>query len=341
MVGGKKSKNFFQKGASPPLKTALICLFLLFAFVSTSGCTDHQGKTIKVSGAFALYPMMGIWSEKFRAQHPDIKIDISAGGAGKGMSDAIQGLVDIGMVSREIYQSEIDQGVFWVSVCKDAVVATINENNPAYETLKNLGLTRQQFIDIFINRTISTWGELTNDTQNTNKINVYSRSDSCGAAETWAKYLGNYTQNDLINVADSAIDGDPNLAAVVQGDTYGIGFNNINFVYDATTRHPHEGIKPVPIDLNENGIIDENEQIYETLDDIVHAIANNVYPSPPSRALNIVTKQNFSGITKDFVYWILTDGQQFIPENGYIQLSADTINSQITYLETGSRPEMT
>ncbi|MFH1014174.1 MAG: PstS family phosphate ABC transporter substrate-binding protein [Thermoplasmatota archaeon] len=340
MLREKKQKFFFPNDAAPFIKTTIICLFFFMALVSTSGCTDHSEKTIKVSGAFALYPMMGIWSEEYRSLHPDIKIDISAGGAGKGMSDAIKSLVDIGMVSREIYQSEIDQGIFWVSVCKDAVVATINEDNPVYESLNHTGLTRQQFIDIFITRTISTWGELINDTQNTNKINVYTRADSCGAAETWAKYLGNYTQNDLTNAADAAIDGDPNLAAVVQGDIYGIGYNNINFIYDGTTQQPYEGIRPIPIDLNANGVLDGNEQVYEKLGDIVYAIANDVYPSPPARALHLVTKQNFSGITKDFVYWILTDGQQYIPDNGYIQLSPDMIDLQITYMETGSRPEI-
>ena len=283
--------------------------------------------------------MMGIWSDEYHMIHPDIKIDISAGGAGKGMSDAIQGLVDIGMISREIYQSEIDQDIFWVSVCKDAVVATINNANPVYQSLKSTGVTRQEFIDIFITRSITTWGQLTDDPSNTDKINVYTRSDSCGAAQTWAAYLGDYTQDDLTNAADSAINGDPNLAAAVQGDLNGIGYNNINFIYDSTTKTPFEGLRPLPIDINENGVIDDDEDVYENRDDIVTAIADDIYPSPPARALHLVTKDNFTGITKDFVYWILTDGQEFIPDNGYIQLSSNTITTQITYLETSIRPE--
>ena len=313
---------------------------IIISIISTCGCLNDDSKTIEISGAFALYPMMGTWADEYQILHPDIKIDRSAGGAGKGMSDAIQGLVDIGMVSREIYQSEIDQGIFWISVCKDAVVATINENNPAYETLILKGLTKQQFINIFIDRTITTWGELINDSENTNKINVYTRSDACGAAKTWAAYLGNYTQDDLTNSADSAINGDPNLAAAVQGDINGIGYNNINFVYDATSKTPFENLRPIPIDLNENGILDNSENIYETRDDIVTAIAEDVYPSPPARALHLVTKKQFTGITKDFVNWILTDGQAYIAENGYIQLSQNMISLQMTYLETGVRPEI-
>jgi len=58
--------------------------------------------TIRVSGAWALYPMMVKWGEEYRKVHPKVRVDISAGGAGKGVVDALAGLVNVGMVSREI-----------------------------------------------------------------------------------------------------------------------------------------------------------------------------------------------------------------------------------------------
>ena len=315
-------------------------IMLLLLIVSTCGCVNQNNNIIKISGAFALYPMMGIWAEEYQKLHPEIKIDLSAGGAGKGMADALLGVVDLGMVSREIYQEEIDQGVFWVSVVIDAVVATMNSNNPAADILKSRGVTREEFIDIFITGNISNWGELIGDANNKDTINVYSRSDSCGAAQTWALYLGDYTQDDLTNNAKSAINGDPNLAAAIQNDVNGIGFNNINFVYDPNTKEPYVNIITVPIDIDGNGYIDENEDFYNNRTSIIKAINDKVYPSPPARALHLVTKENFKGITKDFVYWILTDGQQYVSEGGYIQLSPEIIEDQIEYLETGVRPEI-
>lgn len=315
-------------------------IVLLLLVVSTCGCVNQNKNTIKISGAFALYPMMGIWAEEYQKIHPDIKIDLSAGGAGKGMADALMGVVDLGMVSREIYQEEIDQEVFWVSVVIDAVVATMNSNNPAADIIKTRGVTREEFIDIFLQGNISNWGELLGDVNNTDSINVYSRSDSCGAAQTWALYLGDYTQDDLTNKAKSAINGDPNLAAAIQNDINGIGFNNINFVYDSNTKEPYANIIPVPIDINGNGYLDENEDFYNNRTNIIKAINDNLYPSPPARALHLVTKESFNGITKDFVYWILTDGQQYVADGGYIQLSPGIIADQIEYLETGVRPEI-
>jgi phosphate transport system substrate-binding protein len=113
--------------------------------------------TITVSGAWALYPMMVKWADEFQKVYPGVNFDISAGGAGKGMTDALSGMVDLGMVSREIYPAEIEQGAFWVSVTKDAVVATVNENNPVLEDLLLNGMRRQTFTDIWITGNVTDW----------------------------------------------------------------------------------------------------------------------------------------------------------------------------------------
>jgi phosphate transport system substrate-binding protein len=315
----------------------IVVLFIMILTTINSGCIEQNDKTINISGAFALYPMMGVWAEEYQKIHPDIRIDLSAGGAGKGMSDAIIGIVDIGMVSREIYQEEINQGIFWVSVAIDAVVITINSNNPALSKILERGVTQEEFIQIFITRKITTWQQLCNTSSNLGLIRVYTRSDSCGAAQTLASFLGDYSQDDLTNVADSAINGDPNLAAAIQNDKLGIGYNNINFVYNHDTRQPYEGIYPIPIDLNGNHILDETEQFYDSIDTIVEAISAHRYPSPPARALHLVTKNNFSGITKEFINWILTDGQEFVEESGYIRLPSDIITEQLQILEEGNR----
>ena len=65
---------------------------------------------ISLSGAFALYPLAVQWANDFQALHPGVKIDVSAGGAGKGITDALAQVVDFGMVSRELGEAEIENG---------------------------------------------------------------------------------------------------------------------------------------------------------------------------------------------------------------------------------------
>jgi len=66
---------------------------------------------------------------------------------------------------------------------------------------------------------------------------------------------------------------------------------------------------------------------------IVEAIGRVVYPHPPARNLHLVTKDKFTGVTKEFVKWILTDGQNYVEEVGYVPLSEDVINEQLKKLE--------
>lgn len=162
--------------------------------------------------------------------------------------------------------------------------------------------------------------------QNTDSINVYTRSDACGAAQTWAQYLGDYAQEDLLG---TAVYGDPGLADAVKRDPSGIGYNNISYAYDMNTGKPVEGLLVVPIDQNENGLIDADEDVYATKKNLIEAIAAGHYPSPPARDLNLVTHNEFKGISREFVRWTMTEGQRFVNEAGYISLPREQIDEEL------------
>ncbi|MGB3903876.1 MAG: PstS family phosphate ABC transporter substrate-binding protein [Anaerolineae bacterium] len=281
----------------------------------TPGVESELQGTVRVSGAWALYPMMVRWGEEFQKIHPRVRLDISAGGAGKGMADALARLVDIGMVSREVRPEEIEQGAYFVPVAKDAVFPTTNESNPAWEVLGEQGIQRQTFIDLWINGNTLTWGEIAG-TESNDVVNVYTRSDACGAAETWAKYLGG-AQEDLAGIG---VYGDPGLAQAVKTDSLGMGYNNLNYAYDATTGLPVVGLRVIPIDVNEDGEVGPEENL-STKTRAIEAIGSGVYPSPPARDLYLVTQGGFQGLAEEFVRWILTEGQQYAEEVGYISLT--------------------
>ena len=331
------------------MKALIAILFLsMVGIVNLSGCTSQQKTTIKVEGAFALQPMMQEWATEYEKTHTNITIDINANGAGAGMADALKGIANIGMVSRAVNNSEIQQGAFWVSVAKDAVVATMNSDNPVKNIILSRGVTKQQFKDIFITGNISTWGQLVNDSNITDKIIVYTRSDACGAADTWAKFMGKYVQNDIGSQVDidriSAVNGDNALVAAVQGNRFAIGYDNTGYVYTKKLTDnsvvPADGVIPVPIDLNGNGTLESKENVYANRSTMVNAIIGNVYPSPPARLENLATLHKFTGVSRDFVYWILTTGQQYVLDAGFVPLPQATIDLQLQYLENGTRPEI-
>ncbi len=303
--------------------------FILVAVILLSACSSgKKEKTISLSGAFALYPMVVKWSEEYQKEHPEIKFNISAGGAGKGVADALSGAVDLGMLSRQVEQKEIDNGLWFVAVTKDAVIPTINLGNPVFETLRKRGLTRDEFRKIYITGEITNWNQLPGVTINLS-INVYTRSDACGAAATWAEYLG-AKQEDL---KGTGIFGDPGLAEAVVKDANGIGFNNTIFLYDLKTGGKNTGIEVIPNDVNGNGTIDEEEAFYDQFRQVLAAIGEGKYPSPPARDLYLVSKgKPQKKAVLDFLNWVVTKGQAFVPEAGYVPLTETTLQEQVVKL---------
>ncbi len=281
--------------------------------------------TISASGAFALYPMMTVWADEFTKLNPGVQFDISAGGAGKGMTDVLSGAVDIGMISRDITKDEEAKGAYWVGVTKDAVFPMVNANNPVLADIMAKGIKKSVFIDIFITGNITTWGEVVGRPEVTDAIHVYTRSDSAGAADAWAKYLGNKTQADLKGIG---VNGDPGLTDAVAKDPLGIGYNNLAYAFDPTSGNPVAGVSVAPLDSNENGQADPDE-VMATKSKAMEMVATNKYPSPPARVLNLATKGKPTGLVQAFILWIITDGQKFVSGAGYVQLPQDQLDASL------------
>src|SRR5512138_2041990 len=230
---------------------------------SEAPAQEELSGTISISGAFALYPMMTVWAEEFQKLHPDVQFDVQGGGAGKGMTDTIAGAVDIGMISRSIKPEEEAQNIFWVPVTKDAVFPMISDANPVKDQILAKGISQEIFAKVFITEEIKTWGEVIGDPAVKDEIHVYTRSDSAGAAEQWAKFCGGKAQDELKGIG---INGEPAMVDTVLKDPLGIGYGNLNSVFDLSNGNMVAGIVIPPIDVNTNGQADA-EETYKVKED--------------------------------------------------------------------------
>jgi len=339
----------------------MICGGLFFSLVS---CSDRKARknvdgeysdNITISGAFALYPLAIKWSEEFQQLHPEVHIEVSTGGAGKGMSDVLKDKVDLAMVSREIHDTELKKGAVPFACAKDAVVITINAENPLAQKLIQHGISKEAAYKIWISGEYTTWGQVLG-TDDKTPIHVYSRSDACGAAETFALWMG-MKQEDLLSMSDRSIRsiiymlgmrhehllgtgvfGDPGLASAIQDDKFGIGFNNIGYAYDEKTRKPLPGLVICPIDINNNGTIDADDYFYDTKENFIAAVAEGKYPSPPARDLYLVSHgMPTNPVVVEFLEYVLTEGQQYNVPVGYISLGEDKLQKGLEQLKTNNQ----
>lgn len=316
-----------------------IILSLVVAATTLVSCGGNSAKNtasngelkgeISLSGAFALYPLAVVWADEFQKANPGVKVDVSAGGAGKGMTDVLAGVVDFGMVSREVYPQEVEKGAVGFASAKDAVVPTINAANPIIDKILAHGITKEIAHKIWIDGNVKTWGDVLG-TDDQTPIHIYTRSDACGAAETFANWFG-AKQEDL---GGTAVFGDPGLAAAIQNDIYGIGFNNIGYAYDNDSHQLNADLQIFPVDVDGNGSISADEQFYAKKEDVTKAIADGKYPSPPARDLYLVSK----GVPTDpvlvaFLKYVLTDGQKKNEPVGYIEIPQEKIEKSLKLLE--------
>lgn len=287
---------------------ALIAVVIFAAGAQAQSAAKEQAETVTLSGAWAIYPTAVAWAEAFQKLHPGVKVEVSAGGAGKGAADAIAGLVDIGMVSRDPDPAEISKGIIPVYVLHDAVFPVISEKNPASGDIFKKGISKAAWKKIYITGQASTWGEASGGSSD-KKIHVYTRSDSCGAAASWAGYLGK-KQEDLKGIG---IYGDPGLLEAAKRDPLGVGYNNFSYVFNRDGSLI-AGAKIAPIDSNNNGIADAGEVI-NNREEAIKAIRNGTYPAVRKNFFFI--KKGASLRAKQFIEFALSDaGARIVDEVG-------------------------
>ena len=275
---------------------AALILWSVGAFAQ--GRAPEMDGTLTLSGAWAIYPTAVAWADAFQKGHPGVRVDVSAGGAGKGAADAISGLVDIGMVSREPDPAEIQRGIVPVLVLHDAVFAVMSDKNPFLADLHRRGVKRQTLIDLYITGSAISWDSLAGRTTN-RSVHLFTRSDSCGAAASWAAYLGK-KQEDLRGVG---IFGDPGILEAVKRDPVGIGFSNFSYVFDREGRIL-PGLALVPIDADGSGVADPDE-VFAGRAAAAKAIESKAYPV--SRNNYFFTKGKPQGLAKAFIEFALSD----------------------------------
>jgi len=294
------------------MKKLLYVVFMILVWNYSLAFAQKEEKelqgSLSLSGAWAMYPTAVAWAQGFKKIHPKVKIDISAGGAGKGASDAMAGLVDIGMVSREPDPSELKKDIRAIYVLRDAVFPVVSDKNFYLKDLLKKGIRKRTLNNIYISGTTTTWDQVVGQKGN-KSIHVYTRSDSAGAAASWAAYLGK-KQEDLKGIG---VYGDPGLLEAAKRDPLGIGYNNFSFVFSREGM-VLAGIKLIPIDSNENGTADPDE-VLESRQQAIVAIESGRYPA--TRKNYFFIKNKSSALVKEFIRFTLSEeGKKVVEEVG-------------------------
>lgn len=108
---------------------------------------------VTISGSSSVTPVMEKLKEAYEAVNPGADIAVTQSDSSTGMADAIAGISDIGMASREVKDSELAGGLTAVTIATDGIAVIVNNGNPASD------LTLEQVRQIFTGA-VATWAGL-------------------------------------------------------------------------------------------------------------------------------------------------------------------------------------
>ena len=111
-----------------------------------------SGKIV-VSGSSSVSPVMEKLIEAYKSENPNAKIELQTSDSTTGVTNAINGTCDIGMVSRSLKDSEKSKGVQEVTIAIDGIAVIVNKSNPTEN------LSKAQVEQIFTGKTLK-WNEV-------------------------------------------------------------------------------------------------------------------------------------------------------------------------------------
>ena len=315
-------------------KTAIL-LLLIFLFTNCKqksylreeSLPAHPNE-INISGAFALAPLVQVWINEFQKINPKVKFELNTIGSGRGLVEVLKGRTDLAMVSSEIPRG-IDSTLWVIPVARLAVVPIINNKNPYIAEINKKGITRDVLVDLFSGNNMKSWGDLYGN-PGKDPIHVYYRSDSSGATDVLARYLWLQSKD----MRGKGIDGEDKMIAAIKKDPLALGYCNFIYAFDPKSRLFFPELNVLPLDINNDGKIEAKENFYDSVVHLQRAMWVGKYPCALNRDLYLVSKvkPNTKEVV-EFIKWVLTDGQRFVPEMGYIELHSSETQTSLNALK--------
>jgi len=306
---------------------------LLFCFVVLSGCgPQNTGETqdnllsesersisgsFSISGAYALYPLVRKWADDFMNIHPEVTIEVTRAGTGQGIENLIAGKNQLAMISRHLYDKEIDAGIWSVTVAKDGVAPIINQENPYLDKILSHGLSPEEFQKVFTSDRPVTWGELF-DTNGNEKVITYIRTDESGAADVFA----NFIYKESADLKGIKVSSDDEMIKKIQENILAIGFCNFSYAFDLNTGERIKGIQIIPADLDFDNFIDRKEIPFDNMEASRRGIWLGIYPKNLCRELSISSLGKPTDLAIiEFLKYVFNKGQESVKTSGLCELN--------------------
>ena len=264
----------------------IIVIAAVGVYFGTQGGDDESDKpTLVITGSTTVNPIMMLVAEEYDGA----TLQISASGSGQGASDCINGTNDIGMLSRDLTQAELDAGLVAETIAYDAVAVIVDEDAGVSN------LTLEQIAKIYA-------GEITNWNQvdgNDLEISPIVREDGSGTRDCFNEALATVydVDYDTIMAGYNSTNSNGTMANTVSSTTGAIGYVGLSYL---------SGLGDGVVEISVDGV---KASVETTLDESYEI----------TRSLILVTNGEPDADEKALLDYMLSEaGQAFVEEEGYV-----------------------
>lgn len=274
-------------------RRTMLGLLVLFLTAILSACgnsssegaeASNNGSAVSVSGSTSVGPLAEKIAEKFK-EESNVKVEINQIGSSAGITNALNGVSEIGMSSRDLKEEEKASGLTETIIAYDGIVVVTHPSNK----VKNL--TMEQVKAVFTGE-VTNWKYLGGADM---EIVVVSREDGSGSRDAFQEIVG-YSSGELVRSAIIA-SGNGNIKTTVATNKHAVGFISFEYIDSSIST----------VDING-----------------VEATAENVLQQKYSLSRPFLFVHKEDQITeagKQFIEYILSpDGQAIVGETGAIPI---------------------
>ncbi len=255
----------------------------------------NQATVVTVKGSTTVSPIATACAEAFMDQldgNEKIDIQISGGGSSTGVTAVGEGMVDIGMSSRDIRESELESypDLNIITIANDGIAIIVNTNVDVDD------LTMEQLKAIY-NGSITNWNELGGANQ---EITVVGRDSASG---TRAFFYENVMLSTNFTASMEEANSNGAVKTKVVETPGAIGYVGLGFI-DSTVK---------ALNIRESPSAEAVAPTVENVQSGDYSI---------SRAIYLLTIGEPTGAAKLFIDFVLSaEGQEIVADLGFVPIN--------------------
>lgn len=183
--------------------------------------------SVSTNGSTSMESVIGILSEQFMADNPDVTVTYDPTGSGTGIESASNGSCDIGLSSRALTDDETASGLNSTTVALDGIAIIVNAENPVED------LSVDQIAQLFTGA-VTDWSEVGG---NAGAVACIGREAGSGTRDGFESITG--TEDTCVLSQELTSTGA--VIEAVKGNPSAIGYASLSAV------EGQEGIKAITV----------------------------------------------------------------------------------------------